>query len=416
MTGAPIAAGAGPGTPTAAALEQARAHFIAGNQHFEADRLDDARVSFEAALALAPARPSVLANLGVTLFRLGHWPEAIVRLEAATAADAAQADAWQALGLSHKQLAHWPQAAAALRQAVQQKSVTASAWLALGQCEERIGDLPAALRAFELALELDEGLAEAWSARGGLLQLAFRHAEAATCFERAIALGADAELHRFYLASMRGDATPARPPRAYVESLFDQYAGEFEQHLLKILEYRGHETLLQPLLAQAARYPMVLDLGCGTGLCARTLQHSADAIDGVDLSLSMVEQARATGLYRRVLHDDLLPFLAASDEPVDLVVAADVFIYVGDLQGVFAAVRRRLRASGWFAFSVEIHAGPQDFQLQPSLRYAHARDYLERLAAEQGLRIERQWEAPLRLDRQEPIKGLYLHLRDDRAA
>ena len=44
--------------------EQARAHFVAGNAHFEAGSLEAARTSFEAALALAPGRTSVLANLG----------------------------------------------------------------------------------------------------------------------------------------------------------------------------------------------------------------------------------------------------------------------------------------------------------------------------------------------------------------
>jgi len=361
-------------------LQQARSLFIEGNAHFEAGRLEPARECFEAAKALVPGRPSVLANLGVTQSLLGLWRDAVPNLEASVQADPAHADPW----------------------------------LALGRCHGRLGDDNAALHAFERALALDDTLAEAWSARGGLLRDARRFDEAARCFERALALGADEALHRFYLASVRGGAVPPPPPRAYVEALFDQYAGDFETHLVQDLRYQAHETLLRPLVQQGRRFPLVLDLGCGTGLCGRLIRAQAQAVDGVDLSNAMVEHARATGVYRRVVHGDLLAFLQGSDEPADLVLAADVFIYVGALDAVFAAVRRRLRAGGCFAFSVEREPGAEDVRLLPSLRYAHAPAYLERLAAAHGFRVQREWEAPLRQDQSEPVPGLYVYLEPDR--
>ena len=356
-------------------MQQARALFLEGNAHVEGGRLDPARACFEAARALAPGRPSVLANLGVTLSRLGRWREATLHLEASLALDPAHADAW----------------------------------LALGRCRGRLDADAAALLAFERALALDDTLAEAWSARGDLLRDAQRLDEAATCFERALALGADATLHHFYLASVRGGAAPP-PPRAYVETLFDQYAGDFESHLVQDLRYQAHETLLRPLMEQGRRFGLVLDLGCGTGLCGRLIRPQAQVVDGVDLSRSMVEQARAGGAYRRVVHADLLPFLQDAQEPVDLVLAADVFIYVGALDPVFAAVRRRLSSGGCFAFSVELERGDADLRLLPSLRYAHSVAYIRRLAAEHGFRLHTLWEAPLRQDQGTPVDGLYIHL------
>lgn len=391
-------------------LDRARTLFFEGTAHFEAGRLGPARDSFQAALALVPGRPSIQANLGVTLFRLEQWAEAVAQLEPAVAADPAQPDAWLALGLSQKALGQWPAAMAALEQGLAQGAGTAEAWLALAHVQERLGREAAALASVERALQLDERSAAAWSAHGGLLLLAHRKDDAVRSFERAMALGADESLHRFYLASVRGDGTPAQPPRAYVETLFDQYADNFEQHLTQVLRYCGHEVLLQPLVQAGARYPLVLDLGCGSGLCARLVRAQADAIDGVDLSGAMVEQARATGLYRRVAHEDLLTFLQSSDELADLAMAADVFIYVGALEAVFAAVRRRLRPGGCFAFSVECHAGAQDLQLLPSMRYSHAPAYILRLAAEHGFTVRRQWEGLLRQDQDQPIPGLYFHL------
>jgi predicted TPR repeat methyltransferase len=358
------------------ALQQARSLFLEGNGHFTEDRLPQALACFEAAAALAPGRPSVLANLGVTQSLLGRWHDAIPNLQASTRDDPAQPDAW----------------------------------LALGRCLGRLGDAPAALEAFERALACDPTLAEAWSARGGLLRDAGRLAQAAVCFERALALGADDGLHRFYLASVQGGVAPPQPPRDYVEALFDQYAGEFEQHLVQGLQYRAHEILLQPLLDGPRRFAHVLDLGCGTGLCGRLIHGRALSLDGVDLSLAMVQQARATGVYRDVVHGDLLAFLQATDETADLVIAADVFIYVGALEAVFAAVRRRLRAGASFAFSVELSAGEEDLRLLPSLRYAHAPAYVQRLAAEHGFRMQQQWQAPIRHDQGIAVPGLYVVL------
>ena len=65
------------------ALDQARARFVSGNAHFEAGRLDEALADFDAALALAPGRPSLLANRGTTLCRLARWGEAVAALQAA---------------------------------------------------------------------------------------------------------------------------------------------------------------------------------------------------------------------------------------------------------------------------------------------------------------------------------------------
>jgi predicted TPR repeat methyltransferase len=391
--------------------EQAKAFFFEGNALFEADRLDEAQSRYQAALALVPGRPSILANLGVTQCRLGRWPEAVATLAQATKADPTHRDAWVALGLSHEALSNWAGAAHALQQGVRLGASTAQIHLSLAMCLLRLDRPDDALAALDRALALDPTLAEAWSQRGSVLRDAGRHAEAARCFEQALAHGGDETLHRFYLASVKaGEATPPQPPRAYVEALFDEYADDFQHHLIHQLKYQAHETLLAPLRVGGRRYPLVLDLGCGTGLCGQLIRPHADAVDGVDLAQAMVEQARASGAYRQVVQGELLEFLRARNEPADLVIAADVFIYVGALDEVFAAVRERLAPSGCFAFSVELATGAEELQLRPSLRYAHAPAYVERLARAHGFQVRQTWQAPLREDQQKPVMGLYVLL------
>ncbi len=391
--------------------EQAKAFFFEGNALFEAGQLEDALSRYQSALALVPGRPSILANLGVTQCRLGRWADAVTTLTQATQADPAHRDAWVALGLSHEAMSNWAGAVHALQKGVALGASTAQLQLSLALCLLRLDRPDDALKALDKALALDPTLAEAWSQRGSLLRDAGQNQEAARCFEQALAHGADESLHRFYLASVRtGAAVPPQPPRAYVEALFDEYADDFQSHLIQHLKYQAHETLLAPLRVGGQRFPLVLDLGCGTGLCGQLIQPHADAVDGVDLAQAMVEQARASGAYRRVEQGDLLGFLRSADEPADLVIAADVFIYVGALEEVFAAVRQRLRPGGCFAFSVERAGEGQDLQLRPSLRYAHSLAYIERLASASGLRVRENWEAPLREDQQRPVMGLYVLL------
>ena len=70
---------------------------------------------------------------------------------------------------------------------------------------------------------------------------------------------------------------------------------------------------------------------------------------------------------------------------LDLIVAADALVYVGDLAPLFAAVGTALTADGLFAFSVETCEG-DGFRLEPTMRFAHSRPYVETTAREAGLR------------------------------
>jgi predicted TPR repeat methyltransferase len=399
---------------------QSREIFFQGIEHFEAGRLHEARSCFERCHALTPDRPSVLGNLGVTLFRLGHAREALPLLQQATQGGPEFVDAWACLGLAHEALGDWAGAVPALQHALTllPRERSAVLQLALGQCLMRLGKLDDALPAFDRAVAADPTLAAAWSQRGGLLRELHQLDAAAHSYEQALAHGADRELHAYYLASVRGSATtapPARAPRQYVEGLFDDYAAEFAGHVVERLGYRGHETLLAPIVASGRRFRHALDLGCGTGLCAPLLAPVCDAIDGVDLSAAMLAQARKLGLYRELVHADIGEFLAAATQRVDLVVAADVMIYVGELAGVFGDVARLLEPGGLFAFTVELPTNEgQELQLLPSLRYAHSEAYVRRLAADAGLQVDALRAAPIRHEQGKPVPGLYVTLRADR--
>jgi predicted TPR repeat methyltransferase len=391
--------------------ERAKAHFLAGNTHFEAGRLDAARADYEAALALVPGRASVLGNLGVTLCRLGRWDSAISTLDAALLADPTHRDAWAALGLCREARGDWAGAAHALRQAIGLGALLPSLHLALSHCELRQDHGREALQALDDALSIDPREPEVWSQRGHLMRESGQLREAARCYEQALQHGAEPALHRHFLAAVQDLREPPPPPPVYAQALFDQYADEFQDHLLAQLKYAAPETLLRPVLDRGERLRRVLDLGCGSGLCARLLAPLADSIEGVDASAAMLQAAQASGAYQRLVHGDLLAFLREGGAAADLIVAADVFIYVGPLDEVFGAAAARLAPGGAFAFSVEQADPGRELQLRPSLRYAHSRELIQRLAAANGLAVERIDAGPIREEQAKPVMGWYAWLR-----
>jgi predicted TPR repeat methyltransferase len=125
----------------------------------------------------------------------------------------------------------------------------------------------------------------------------------------------------------------------------------------------------------------------------------------------MLDKAQALGLYDRLVHADIVDHLQSTEERYDLVTAADVFIYVGDLEPVFAALDPALETKGIFCFSAECAAAESvDFELLPSLRYAHSERYLRALAARHGFDLLQLIRAPIREDQREPIRGMYVYL------
>ena len=88
------------------------------------------------------------------------------------------------------------------------------------------------------------------------------------------------------------------------EEQFDEYAEEFEDHLVNTLEYhlpeagrgcdiaskpwRCRQVIASKMASFGRRFPCCMDLGCGTGLCGRALKASVqiEKLIGVDLSAS----------------------------------------------------------------------------------------------------------------------------------
>jgi len=300
--------------------------------------------------------------------------------------DADDARAWYRLGNQREDEGRDAEALDCFERAVALDPAHAKSWNNLGAASQRLGQPGRAEQAYRNALRCDPSLLQPSLNLGRLHEGRGEFALAAECYRAALAHHPGEPMLQHLLAAASGENTHRAPP-GYVQSLFDEQAPRFDAHLVGDLDYRipGRlAELLRPLLPPASA--RVLDLGCGTGLCGAALAGDSVELVGVDLSAGMLREAAKRGIYARLLQQDALEALqACAPGSFAAIVAADVFIYIGDLRGMFAAATRALATGGVFAFTVEaLEAG--DYRLQPSGRYAHSLDYLRELADGSGLR------------------------------
>ncbi len=277
---------------------------------------------------------------------------------------------------------------------------------------EAKGDLAGAADLLVQVIELAPGYAAAWFVLGELREKLGDRAGAITAFEQAKAMDSS-DRHGAALHLMRlGGQPTAAMPEGYIRALFESYAPDFDKALTEGLSYRAPGLLVNAVQAthseSRTKFGSVLDLGCGTGLAALPFRPFSDWMVGVDLSAAMLAQARAKGLYDRLIECEALAFLEAEAKIgayYHLILAADVFMYFNDLAPVLKAAAQVLAPDGTLAFSVETQEGDAVL-LRETLRYAHGEAHVRAALAAAGLKTVSLDSASTRTEKGAPVAGL----------
>uniref|UniRef100_I2CRA6 Tetratricopeptide repeat family protein n=1 Tax=Nannochloropsis gaditana (strain CCMP526) TaxID=1093141 RepID=I2CRA6_NANGC len=211
---------------------------------------------------------------------------------------------------------------------------------------------------------------------------------------------------------------------AYLAELFDSYSATFDASL-HALEYKSPELLrraVDGLLqgeGEAGKAPewRVMDAGCGTGLSGLVFRNLSQHLLGVDVSRRMVQKAQARAVYDELVVGDMAEELLNRQGTLDLVVSADVLVYMGRLEYIVGSVGKALKEKGLFAFTLEAWeeeereeggkggGGEEGWLLRPTGRYAHRREYVEDLLEKVGLGVLKAEAIVGRRDKGEAIKG-----------
>jgi predicted TPR repeat methyltransferase len=201
-----------------------------------------------------------------------------------------------------------------------------------------------------------------------------------------------------------GDGAPLTAPPAYVATLFDQHADTFDDILVGQLGY-GVPTLARTLVGRHAAGPFrMLDLGCGTGLAGIAFADVAPEIVGVDLSEAILAHADERGVYTELYVGEAVAFLDSWDDaPFSLVVATDVFPYLGDLAPFALAAAAVLAPGGLLVASTERRA--DGWGVTATQRFSHATAYVTETLAAAGLATVEVEAIVVRHEEGVPVEG-----------
>ena len=357
--------------------------------------------------------------------------EAIEALQRAVALDPGFVPGWRNLALALKAGERHGEAEGALRAAVA-ASGAAPPWDLLyrhGKALKRCGREGEALARYCDAAEASGGAAE--------LALFWLRVALAEARERPGAVAPELLARCGDVLSRYSGGGGGAPPHAYIRKLFDGYSAHFDAHLVGVLGYKTPNTLLtltRATFGEGAAWRACADLGCGTGLAGVAFRDLVRGpLDGCDLSPGMVAEARKrSGLYRLLEAGEVVEWLCtrtAAGEAYDLLLSADVLVYLGALEPLFAAVAHCLRraasttavaaAAGVgalpppsaFIFSTEALLGAEGeapeatFELTPTGRCRHSAAYIRRLAGAYGFAVHAHARETIRMDKGHPVTG-----------
>lgn len=185
----------------------------------------------------------------------------------------------------------------------------------------------------------------------------------------------------------------------FAEKLFDHFADNYELVLEKI-----NYSLPRRLNELAGNVKgTIVDLGCGSGLVGQALKNPQNKIIGVDISRNMLNLAAKKGVYAQLLKGDILAFCQKkiADFKPDLVVAADVFGYIGNINPILKALQ------GYkICFSVEILPENGDYKLNDAGRYLYNENYILNLLQQNGFAQVNKYDIVLRQENGKDVNGL----------
>ncbi|MEE4314560.1 MAG: class I SAM-dependent methyltransferase [Desulfofustis sp.] len=135
---------------------------------------------------------------------------------------------------------------------------------------------------------------------------------------------------------------------------YKEWATDYESDTVDRFGYVAHVASAEALdKVLQDKEAAILDAGCGTGLVGEELvRRGYTAIDALDYSSEMLEEARRKNIYRRHLQADLSKPLDFEENTYDAVVCAGTFTYGHVKAHAFDELVRITRPGGIICFTI----------------------------------------------------------------
>ena len=391
------------------------AYNILGNSYLAKSKHRDAADSFEKALELNANFHDARFNLGKALLELGEIDTAKENFEAVLEVTPNKAHALNGIADVLLLKREYTKASEYYDEAIKINAEFSPAHVGLGKIFLNLKDVDSAITRFKRALEINPNNIEALMFCGDALRKQGKLKAASAAYKDILVIDPENAQAKFHLATVDEDTNLDKPEDDYIRRLFDDYSETFDEDIAEV-NYDVPKNL-----AEVARKYIdpadigqlnIIDIGCGTGLCGVEFKEFSHHLKGIDISPGMIKASSRRGIYNDLEENEILAALVKHQNDTDIMVSADVFIYVGDLESVFLAVTSALKENGLFLFSVESHEGDENFKLPVTARFTHSKKYIQELAKRRGLELLECKETIIRTESGSPVNGFLVALKN----
>ncbi|HEY7987136.1 MAG TPA: tetratricopeptide repeat protein [Methylophilaceae bacterium] len=384
----------------------------------------DSLNALQKAAKLLPDDAETQRNMAILLQSSGRLAEAEVFHRRAAVLKPDMAEAHISLGLALFDQAKLSAAETCFKKALTLQPDSFETHNNLGKTLYAQGKLAEAEICYRRAIDRNPEFMNAYFDLGNILKDQNKLADAAECFKSCLALDPeDTQGSRLLLASIGIEPLPLRASDAQLDSLYSIRAQTWDKNTKT--SYHGAELVARALkeFSSQSITPSILDAGCGTGSVGLLIHTMTEKLDGIDLSAPMLEKAREKGIYANLIETDLVSYMVDNPRRYDAITCAATLIHFGDLTPAFEAAASCLKDHGLFIFTLFPNDHAQDSQeviVAPSSElarggcFAHSRDYVRRLAKENGFMVESLTDEIHEFSDELPVPGLLVTLRMQR--
>lgn len=373
------------------------ANYMLGTLYAEQNKLDGALKYLNVAEKIDPISPFIQNNLG-NAYRLHQQYElAINHYRKALAVKPDLTEAYNNLGNAYKLTGNTEQAAAMYQQAIASNPGFIDAHFNFGNLYWDIDDFENAYPYYAHVLMLNPDHAKSHDKLGTYYLKTGEVDKARAHFETYLGLDINdtcgVKIKIAYLDNIDNNNTetlPAKIPEQLVRETYEKKAFTWDKNINRPkMEFLGPTHIKSSFdkYHTESQDLVILDIGCGTGLCGEFLQEHAYELVGVDLSQHMLSHAQQKNIYTSLEKSDIVDYLTSSNTLFDVIVGSGILIFYGDLMPLLTAARQRLRPQGHFIFTL-YKSENQQIEVRENMHFAHSIDYLQNIIQQTGFKLE----------------------------
>lgn len=379
------------------------AHFYLGVLHLESNALNEAEHAFHTVLEQDSEQIQAITNLGVIALKREHNQLAVDYFSKALALDNEDIDARNNLAATFMHHDRFENALMHYDVLLKKEPDNIEYLYNSGVAQMALGHLNEAIIFFDHIIRLQPQHTPSLNNLAAIYLKMDQRETSREYLKQALVINPEDRVSSHMLHALDGD-TQAQTSPEYAHNLFNNYALYYDQHMQGTLGYSIPQHIARTThQLELPKQTQTLDLGCGTGLTGSVLREMSHHLTGVDIAPKMLAQAKEKGIYDELAEAELQVFLEGCEKSYDLIVAADVLPYLGDLEVLFSTIYQHMNTDGYFVFTTEI-SEKEPWFLQTSARFSHQMEYIKKLAEQNHFQLVNQERVPARIQNQHPLE------------